>query len=197
MEYSSMFNQLPGCRVTIIDEKPSVLDFIDSEVVQTLRHIMGRSGATFRLGEKVVKVEATDTTVKVMLDSGKTITGDALFYAVGRQANTDSLNLEGAGVHTAKRGLITVNEFFQTNQPHIYAAGDVIGFPALASTAMEQAAWRPTTCSARAGHEARVPYGIYTIPEISVIGASEQELTKQRIPYEVGLASSRRRPRGR
>ena len=138
MEYASMFNQLPGCRVTIIDEKPSVLDFIDHEVVQTLRHIMGRSGATFRLGEKVVQVEALDTSVRVMLDSGKTVTGDALFYAVGRQANTDTLALDKAGVQTAKRGLITVNEFFQTNKAHIYAAGDVIGFPALASTAMEQ-----------------------------------------------------------
>ena len=106
IEYASMFNCLPGCRVTIIEERSSVLDFIDSEVVQTLRHIMGRSGATFRLGEKVMAVEASDNSVKVQLESGKTVIGDALFYAVGRQANTDSLALDAAGVTTAKRGLI-------------------------------------------------------------------------------------------
>ena len=191
MEYASMFNALPGCRVTIVDERPTVLDFIDSEVVQTLRHIMGRSGATFRLGEKVVKVEANDatSTVRVTLESGKTIIGDALFYAVGRQANTDSLQLEAAGVHTAKRGLIPVNEFFQTNVSHIYAAGDVIGFPALASTAMEQGRLASSHMFGQGRPMKPVfPYGIYTIPEISVIGASEQELTRAKQPYEVGIA---------
>lgn len=188
MEYASMFSILPGCRVTIIDEKPSILDFIDAEVVQTLKHIMGRSGATFRLGEKVLKVDADDSLVTVELESGKMVRGDALFYAVGRQANTDSLNLDVAGVQTGKRGLIPVNENYQTNVPHIYAAGDVIGFPALASTAMEQG----RLASAHMWGSGRpmnvvFPYGIYTIPEISVIGASEQELTRSKIPYEIGL----------
>ena len=189
IEYASMFNCLPGCRVTIIEERSTVLDFIDSEVVQTLRHIMGRSGATFRLGEKVVAVEATDNSVKVQLESGKTVTGDALFYAVGRQANTDSLGLDAAGVTTAKRGLIPVNEFFQTNVPHIYAAGDVIGFPALASTAMEQGRLASNHMFGVGRPMKPVfPYGIYTIPEISVIGASEQELTRNKVAYEVGIA---------
>ena len=191
MEYASMFNNLPGCRVTIIDEKQSILEFVDEEVVQTLKHIMGRQGATFRLGEKVTAVEANDReqTVRVKLESGKTVIGDALFYAVGRQANTDSLNLQAAGVATGKRGLIPVNEFFQTNVSHIYAGGDVIGFPALASTAMEQG----RLASQHMWGAGRImkpvfPYGIYTIPEISVIGQSEQELTRLRIPYECGIA---------
>ena len=189
IEYASMFNCLPGCRVTIIEERSTVLDFIDNEVVQTLRHIMGRSGATFRLGEKVVGVDATDTTVKVQLESGKIVIGDALFYAVGRQANTDSLGLDAAGVITAKRGLIPVNEYFQTNKPHIYAAGDVIGFPALASTAMEQGRLASNHMFGVGRPMKPVfPYGIYTIPEISVIGASEQELTKNKVAYEVGIA---------
>ena len=189
MEYASMFNALPGCRVTIIDDKPSILDFIDAEVVQTLKHIMGRQGATFRLGERVTKVEASDTTVSVTLDSGKQVIGDALFYAVGRQANTDSLNLDAAGVLTAKRGLIPVNDFFQTSVSHIYAAGDVIGFPALASTAMEQGRLASNHMWGFGRPMKPVfPYGIYTIPEISVIGASEQELTRNKVPYEVGIA---------
>ena len=189
IEYASMFNCLPGCRVTIIEERSTVLDFIDSEVVQTLRHIMGRSGATFRLGEKVVAVEASDNSVKVQLESGKTVIGDALFYAVGRQANTDTLALDAAGVTTAKRGLIPVNEFFQTNVSHIYAAGDVIGFPALASTAMEQGRLASNHMFGVGRPMKPVfPYGIYTIPEISVIGASEQELTKNKVAYEVGIA---------
>jgi NAD(P) transhydrogenase len=189
IEYASMFNALPGCRVTIIDEKPSILDFIDSELVQTLKHIMGRCGATFRLGEKVTSVDVSSgVNVKVGLESGKTVMGDALFYAVGRQANTDTLNLEAAGVTTGKRGLIPVNEYFQTNVPHIYAAGDIIGFPALASTAQEQGRLASQHMWAVGKTmQPLFPYGIYTIPEISVVGLSEQELTRMKIPYEIGL----------
>ncbi len=190
LEYASMFNSLPGCRVTIIDEKPSILDFIDSEIVQTLRHTMNKSGAVFRLGEKVVEVDVSGgEKVRVTLESGKTVIGDSLFYAVGRQGNSDSLNLPAAGVETGKRGLIPVNEFFQTNVPHIYAAGDVIGFPALASSALEQGRLASQHMFANSQQVPKVfPYGIYTIPEISVVGQNEQELTKLKIPYEIGMA---------
>ena len=191
MEYASMFAALPGCKVTIIDERPAFLDFVDSEINGTLKHIMSKHGATFRLGEKVVNVQVKEDKgkVKVELESGKTVIGDALFYAVGRQANTDGLGLDAAGVQLGKRGVVQVNEWFQTNVPHIYAAGDVIGFPALASTAMEQG-------RLASGHMFGIgkqfnpvfPYGIYTIPEISVVGKSEQQLTKEKQPYEVGKA---------
>lgn len=191
LEYASMFSTLPNCKVTIIDERNSFLDFIDAEVIDTLKYVMRRKGATFLLGEKVKAVSILNggTQVKLDLDSGKDIVGDALFYAVGRQAESDSLGLEAAHVETAKRGLIPVNEFFQTSQQHIYAAGDVIGFPALASTAMEQG----RLCSQHMFGTARpmkpvFPYGIYTIPEISVVGHSEQELTKLKIPYKTGTA---------
>ena len=191
MEYASMFAALPGCKVTIIDERPTFLDFIDTEITGTLRHIMSKHGATFRLGEKVVNVVTNDEKqkIKVELESGKVVIGDALFYAVGRQANTDGLGLDQAGVQLGKRGIIDVNEYFQTNIESIYAAGDVIGFPALASTAMEQG-------RLASGHMFGIgkqfnpvfPYGIYTIPEISVVGKSEQQLTKDKQPYEVGKA---------
>jgi len=191
LEYASMFNTLPNCKVTIIDERPTFLDFIDHEVTDTLKYVMRREGATFLLGEKVEKVSIVNngSSVRVDLNSGKDVVGDALFYAVGRQAESDSLGLDHAGVETAKRGLIPVNEYFQTSQPHIYAAGDVIGFPALASTAMEQG----RLCSQHMFGAARpmkpvFPYGIYTIPEISVVGHSEQELTKLKIPYKTGVA---------
>lgn len=146
------------------------------------------------MGEAIKKVSCDPVdgrqTVTVALESGKTIHGDALLYAVGRQANTDKLNLASVGVPTDKRGLISVNEFFQTVKPHIYAAGDCIGFPALASCSMEQGRLvaehmfdGDTTNSLEF-----FPYGIYTVPEISMVGRTERELTAEGIPYEVGTA---------
>jgi len=152
---------------------------------------MRRQGAVFRLGEKVIGVEIDDDgLVHASLESGKRVRADGLLYAVGRQANTDLLNLEAAGLHTDSRGRLSVNEWFSTDVPHIYAAGDCIGFPALASTSMEQG--RLAACHMfRANVTARAypfPYGIYTIPEISMIGKTERELTEAKIPYEVGIA---------
>lgn len=179
LEYASMFNTLPNCKVTIIDERPSFLDFIDGEIIDTLKYVMRRQGATFLLGEKVNKVSILQAQagagngaqqVRVDLDSGKDVVGDALFYAVGRQAESDSLNLDAAKVSLGKRGLIPVNEYFQTNVPHIYASGDIIGFPALASTSMEQGRLCSQHMFGKATKMKPVfPYGIYTIPEISVV----------------------------
>ncbi len=190
LEYASMITAL-NIKVTIIEQRPTILDFVDQEIIETLCYFMRQRGATFRLGEKVVSVGIDDKNrVVANLESGKQVHGDALLYTVGRQTNADLLDLAAAGVTADERGRIAVNEHFQTAVPHIYAAGDVIGFPSLASTSMEQGrlaschmfgAW----CESR--REA-LPYGIYTIPEISMVGKTEQELTDAKVPYEVGQA---------
>ena len=190
LEYASMLTALSG-DVTVIDQRPKMLDFVDAELVDALAYHMRRHGVTFRLGEKVVSVRV-DPKGKVIadLESGKTVSADALLYAVGRQVNTDKLDLANAGLTADARGRITVNAHFQTDVPHIYAAGDVIGFPSLASTSMEQG--RLASCHMfgvpRPLVHEHLPYGIYTIPEISTVGKNEQELTAAKIPYEVGVA---------
>jgi NAD(P) transhydrogenase len=190
LEYASMMTAL-GIRVTIIEQRPTILDFVDREMVETLYFFMRQQGATFRLGEKVVSVSRDEKErVVAQLESGKRVHGDALLYTVGRQANSDLLNLPAAGLEADSRGRIPVNENFQTAVPHIYAAGDVIGFPSLASTSMEQgrrATRHMFGCNADRKSEF-LPYGIYTIPEISMVGRTEQELTAAKVPYEIGLA---------
>lgn len=151
---------------------------------------MRRHGVTFRLGEKVASCAVKGEGVVAVLESGKTVKADALLYAVGRQANTDRLALDAAGLAADPRGRLEVNEYFQTKVPHIYAAGDCIGFPSLASVSMEQGR---LASEHMFGKPACVPthllpYGIYTIPEISMVGRSEQELTNAKVPYEVGIA---------
>lgn len=189
LEYASMVTAL-NIKVTVIEARPSVLDFVDRETIEALMYFMRQRGATFRLGEKVVSVGYDDRKrVVALLESGKEVHGDALLYTVGRQTNADLLDLAAAGLAADDRGRIPVNEFFQTAVPHIYAAGDVIGFPALASTSMEQGRLASchmfgTYCESRQS----IPYGIYTIPEISMVGQTEQELTAARIPYEIGLS---------
>ena len=190
LEYASMLTAL-DIEVTVVDQRPTVLDFVDQEIIEALSYHMRRRGAVFRLGEKVTKVEIDPTgIVRANLESGKRLHAQGLLYAVGRQANTDTLNLEASGVSADKRGKITVSEFFQTEVPHIYAAGDCIGFPALASTSMEQG--RVAAHHMFKGPEAikhyDFPYGIYTIPEVSMIGKTEKELTEAKIPYETGVA---------
>ena len=190
LEYASMLTAL-NVKVTVIDQKPTILDFVDHEITEALSSQMRRQGVVFRLGEKVTKVEIDEFgMVQTRLESGKRVRAQGLLYAVGRQSNTDLLNLQAAGLSADSRGRLTVNEHFQTQAPHIYAAGDCIGFPALASTSMEQgrlAAAHMFNGLAPARHYP-MPYGIYTIPEISMIGKTERELTEARIPYEVGIA---------
>ena len=181
-----------GARVTLLDQRPVVLEFIDRQIVEALSYHLRQLGVTFRLAEKVIHVGIDPLRDRVVaeLESGKKVQGDALVYAVGRQANGDQLHLEAAGLAADSRGRLQVNEFFQTDVPHIYAAGDVIGFPALASTSMEQG--RLAAC-----HMFEIPfqhtpdffpYGIYTIPEISMVGQTEEALTANRVPYEAGIA---------
>lgn len=190
LEYASMFAALE-IRVTLIEQRPQILEFVDREIVEALLYHLREIEVVFRLGEKVlgVDIDANRNRVTARLESGKTLHGDALLYAVGRQGNTDSLNLAAAGLEADTRGRLKVNEFFQTAVPNIYAAGDVIGFPALAATSMEQG--RLATAHMFGGsstpHASLLPYGIYTIPEIAMIGQTEEQLTGAAIPYETGV----------
>lgn len=191
LEYTSFLAAL-GSEVTLIDQRPVILDFVDHEIVEALAYHLRQMGTTFRLGEKVTRVgiDLERDRVFAELASGKKVQADGLLYAVGRQANGDQLQLEAAGLQPDPRGRLKVNNFFQTDVPHIYAAGDVIGFPALASTSMEQG--RLAGChmfGAPFEHMPELfPYGIYTIPEISMVGQTEEKLTADKVPYEVGIA---------
>ncbi len=190
LEYASMFTAL-NIKATVIEARPTILDFVDREMIDSLVFFMRQRGGSFRLGEKVLSVGYDEKNrVVAKLDSGKEVHGDTLLYTVGRRTNADLLNLDAVGLAADERGRIGVNEFFQTAVPHIYAAGDVIGFPALASTSMEQG--RLASCHMFGAYcESRLnamPYGIYTIPEISMVGKTEQELTQQKVPYEIGVS---------
>lgn len=206
-EYASIM-QAVGVKVTLIEGRNRLLDFVDAEICEALQYHLRQSGMSLRLGEKVVSVNLIDAPegsissggklVQVMLESGKLMRGEALLYAVGRQAASDGLNLESIGVAPDNRGRITVNENYQTSCPNVYAAGDVIGFPALASTSMEQG--RIAACHMFGQKTQSVPhlfpYGIYAIPEISMVGWTEEQLTKEDIPFESGIANYREIARG-
>jgi NAD(P) transhydrogenase len=198
VEYTCMFATL-GVRVTLIEKRPRLLEFADSEIVEALSYHLRDHRVTMRLNEEVESVEETaDGVVVANLESKKRISGDALLYAVGRQGNVDELNLAGAGIESDARGRIAVDENYQTKQPGIYAVGDVIGFPSLASVSMEQgriAVARAFNKPAES-HPAHYPFGIYTIPEISFIGKTEEQLTDEDVPYEVGVAYYREMARG-
>lgn len=197
-EYASMFAAL-GTEVTLIDRRPELLDFVDSEIVDNLIYHMRNNDCVFRLKEEVdsVQVEEPHRAVAV-LKSGKKIISELLLYSVGRNGATGELNLEAAGLTTDHRGRLTVNQDYQTEQKHIYAAGDVIGFPALASVSMEQG--RLAACHAFRAKATSMPelfpFGIYSIPEISMVGKSEQQLTDAGVPYEVGMSRYRETARG-
>lgn len=198
VEYTSMFAAL-GVRVILIEKQPRLLSFADQEMVEALSYHLRDNRVTMRLGESVESVEETpDGTVIASLESKKKISGEALLYAVGRQGNTDGLHLEAAGLSADERGRIAVDSNYRTSQPHIFAVGDVIGFPQLASVSMEQGriavgnAFGVTLESDPASY----PYGIYTIPEISFVGKTEEQLTDEDVPYEVGVAYYREIARG-
>lgn len=190
LEYASMFTAL-NREVSIIDQRSTILDFVDREIIDSLMYLMRRHRASFRLGETVVSVEKDNQNrVIARLGSGKIIRGDFLLHTVGRQGNTDTINIEAAGLSPDSRGRLTVNDRFQTDVPHIYAAGDIIGFPALAATSMEQGRLASCHIFGVPGKMTAelLPYGIYTIPEISMVGMTEQQLTASKVPYEFGIA---------
>ena len=198
VEYACMTAAL-GISTTLVEAREDMLEFLDSEIVEALRYHMRDMGITLRFGEEVVSVRKTAEGVVVAeLKSRKEIHSQALLYTVGRKGNTVNLNLEAAGLQADSRGRIPVNEHYQTSAPHIYAVGDVIGFPSLASVSMMQG--RLAVCHAYNLPFESVPnlfpYGIYTIPEISYVGQNEDQLTQQGIPYEVGIARYREIARG-
>ena len=199
VEYTCMFAVL-GVRVTLIEKRDRLLEFADREIIEALSYHLRDARVTLRLGEEVESVEEpTPGTVVANLQSNKKVSGDALLYAVGRQGNVDDLNLATAGLDADDRGRIAVNEHYQTKVEHIFAAGDVVGFPALASVSMEQgriAAARAFNDNAATSNPGFYPYGIYTIPEISFIGKTEEQLTGEDVPYEVGMAYYREVARG-
>ena len=198
-EYCSMFAAL-GVHVTIVDSRKRLLGFVDEEIIETLQYHLRSMGVTLRLGEDVSKCSVReDGQVSTELKSGKIIVSDAVLFSAGRISATDDLGLENIGLSIDERHRITVNEYFQTALPNIYAAGDVIGFPALASTSANQG--RRAICHAydipmNQKDEIPLPYGIYSIPEISYVGMNEQELTDKQIPYETGIARYKEIARG-
>ena len=199
VEYTCMFSAL-GVRVTLVEKRPKLLEFADQEIVEALSYHLRDSRVTMRLAEEVGSVEElADGTVVANLESKKRISGDALLYAVGRQGNIDELNLQAAGIEADSRGRIPVDKDFRTKVPHIFAAGDVIGFPSLASVSMEQGRIAVERAFGDEGVQSNpsfYPYGIYTIPEISFIGKTEEQLTEEDVPYEVGVAYYREIARG-
>ena len=199
VEYACMFAIL-GVRVTLIEKRNKLLEFADQEIVESLSYHLRDSRVIMRLGEEVESVEElSDGGVVANLESKKKVSGDALLYAVGRQGNVDELNLAAAGLEADSRGRIPVDENFRTKVEHIFAVGDVVGFPALASVSMEQgriAAARAFNDHATSSNPSFYPYGIYTIPEISFIGKTEEQLTDEDVPYEVGMAYYREVARG-
>jgi NAD(P) transhydrogenase len=192
LEYASMFSAI-GVPVTLVEKRERFLEFLDHEIVDELMHQMRKRGVIFRVGETVERldvIEGPPRRAALLLESGKRIVADAVVFSAGRVGATSALDLAAAGLDADERGRLKVDESFRTAVPHIYAAGDVIGYPSLAATSSEQG--RLAACHAfgvasgpMASH---FPIGIYSIPEISMVGATEQELTRQKVPYETGVA---------
>jgi NAD(P) transhydrogenase len=200
IEYASIFAVL-GVEVTLVERRDRPLDFVDREIVDELIHQMRGRNVTFRFGEAVERFEVSAGPPRrgvLFLESGKRVVSDLVLFSAGRTGATDDLNLPAAGLAPEERGRLAVDAGFRTAVPHIYAAGDVIGYPSLAATSSEQG--RLAACHAfgvAAGPMApHFPVGIYAIPEISMVGATEQELTAKKVPYEIGVARYREIARG-
>jgi NAD(P) transhydrogenase len=207
VEYACIMATL-GVRVTLVEGNTRVLGFLDREISDAFQYFMRQKGITLRLGEKVSSIEEIEyqngqfhRLVQAQLESGKKLRAETLLYAVGRQGVCKSLGLDKVGIEFDDRERLKVNDEYQTNVEHVYAAGDVIGFPALASTSMEQG--RRAICHAFGMCEVGnynttlFPYGIYSVPEISMVGKTEEQLTEEGIPYETGVAHYREIARGK
>src|SRR5262245_30799360 len=197
LEYASIFATL-GIEVTAVDKRHRLLDFVDAEIVETLSYQLRQMGTTMRLGEEVSQIRRVEGKAVAELTSGKRIVSDTILFSAGRTGATEALHLEAAGLRPDDQGRLAVDESYRTSAPHIYAAGDVIGFPSLASTSMEQGRLAAAHMFGRRGAPMAklFPYGIYTIPEISMVGPTEEELTDAAVPYEVGIARYREIARG-
>jgi NAD(P) transhydrogenase len=200
VEYASMLAAL-HINVTLVDKRTRLLEFLDAEIVEELMHQMRNRNVTFRLGEAVERLELTGDEPRhavITLESGKRIVSESVLYSVGRVGAADRLNLAAAGLTADKRGRLSVDAQFRTAIPHIFAAGDIIGYPSLASTSASQG--RQVACYAFGAEVAplpdHLPVGIYAIPEMSMAGPPEHVLTEQRVPYETGIARYREIARG-
>jgi NAD(P) transhydrogenase len=197
IEYASMFAAL-GAKVTVVEKRARLLDFCDAQITEGLQYHLRDLGVVFRLGEEVTAVDRHEGAALTHLASGKRVASEFVLYAAGRQGETEDLALDTAGLSADERGQISVGPDYRTSVEHIYAAGDVIGWPALAATAMEQG--RLAAAHAFGDTEAAMstllPIGIYTIPEISYVGRTEEELTEAAVPYEVGISKYRELARG-
>ena len=198
VEYTCMFAIL-GSRVILVEKRPRLLEFADAEMVEALSYNLRDHRVTMRLNEEVATVEDKGSEgVVARMKSNKIISGDVLLYAVGRQGNVEDLNLAAAGLEADNRGRIAVDAGYRTKVPNIFAAGDIIGFPSLASVSMEQGRLAAANAVGLKiqSNPATYPYGIYTIPEISFTGQTEEQLTDADVPYEVGVAYYRDTARG-
>jgi NAD(P) transhydrogenase len=198
VEYATIFSAL-DVPVTLVESRHTILDFVDRELVDDFMHQLRDRGVTLRLGAEVKEVKALPTGVETLLGDGRVVRTDILLYAAGRSGNVGSLGLDSVGIKADSRGRIPVDpQTFQTTVPNIYATGDVIGFPSLASTSMEQG--RVAACHAFGvplpPPPQTFPYGIYAVPEISTVGESEEEIRKRGEPYECGVARFRETSRG-
>jgi len=200
IEYASMFAAL-GVEVTVVEKRDRPLEFLDAEIVDEMIHQMRNRNVTFRLGETVESLEVVQGPPQravIHLESGKRIVSDVVLFSVGRIGATDRLNLEAVGLAADDRGRLKVDATFRTAVPHIFAAGDVIGYPSLAATSSEQG--RIAACNAFGvackPMAAHFPIGIYAIPEMSMVGGCEHDLTAKKIPYEIGVARYREIARG-
>lgn len=198
VEYASIFSAL-DIEVTLVDSRPALLEFLDREIVDEFLHHLRDRGMNIRLGEKVHSIAPPEGgRVKVRLASGREVRAETVLVTAGRQGATATLGLEHAGIAADERGRLRVDEHFRTEVPHIYAAGDVIGFPSLASTSMEQG--RHAACHAFGAPAAQsfsaYPFGIYAVPEMSVVGMTEVEAQAAGIGYETGTANFRETSRG-
>jgi NAD(P) transhydrogenase len=197
IEYASMFAAL-GTKVTVVEKRHRLLDFVDSQIAEGLQYHLRDLGVVFRFGEAVTAVERHDGATMTLLESGKRIPAEVVLYAAGRQGETGDLDLKIAGLDAKERGYIEVGPDFRTAVDHIYAAGDVIGWPSLAATSMEQGRLAAAHALDQPTHSMSelLPFGIYTIPEISYVGRNEEQLTEAACPYEVGISRYRELARG-
>ncbi len=197
IEYASMFAAL-GTKVTVVEKRVNMLEFCDPEIIEALKFHLRDLAVTFRCGEEVTAVDVGSAGTITTLASGKQIPAETVMYSAGRQGQTDLLDLPNAGLEADSRGRIFVDDNYQTKVDHIYAVGDVIGFPALAATSMDQgrlAAYHAFGEPGKGMAELQ-PIGIYSIPEVSYVGATEVELTADSVPYEVGVSRYRELARG-
>jgi len=198
-EYASAFKNI-GIKVNLVNTRERLLEYLDDEISSALSYYMrDEQGVLIRQNEEYERVEVNDDGVVLHLKTGKVIKSDMLLWANGRTGNSQGMGLEALGIEPDHRGNLAVNETYQTVQPHIYAVGDIVGFPNLASAAYDQGRFAGThiaegSCDERLVRD--IPTGIYTLPEISCLGGTERELTEQRIPYEVGRSFFRNLARG-